>query len=244
MKDRKMDIVQVAILLVINLCCIIYLLNGYCSLRDDMDKQLTEKDIYISQLEQDVANRDAKILSLENRAYQYDLEIEELNNNIETLVDNRDILQEKCTKLEKKLHKAEIEISDVNDLYGDYLSEAEKFLIQYQQEGGEVEDIGQWKCTAYCCEKRAHICGTGTGITASGEPVQADVSVSINKGNLGKLPFGTKIYIEGVGVRTIQDTGGGVTINQFDCAVDTHSHALSWEGFGTHRAWILKEAEK
>ena len=31
-----------------------------------------------------------------------------------------------------------------------------------------VEDAGDFLCTAYCTEKREHICGTGTGITASG----------------------------------------------------------------------------
>lgn len=35
-----------------------------------------------------------------------------------------------------------------------------------------VEDAGDFLCTAYCTEKREHICGTGTGITASGAPVE------------------------------------------------------------------------
>lgn len=36
-------------------------------------------------------------------------------------------------------------------------------------------------CTVshYCCEKYEHICGGGDGITASGEPVQAEVSVAV-----------------------------------------------------------------
>ena len=29
------------------------------------------------------------------------------------------------------------------------------------------EYLGEYKCTAYCCEKYPHICGTGSGKTAS-----------------------------------------------------------------------------
>lgn len=45
-----------------------------------------------------------------------------------------------------------------------------------------VEDAGDFLCTAYCTEKREHICGTGTGITASGAPVEADVTVAADPG--------------------------------------------------------------
>lgn len=44
-----------------------------------------------------------------------------------------------------------------------------------------VEDAGDFLCTAYCTEKREHICGTGTGITASGAPVEADVTVAADR---------------------------------------------------------------
>ena len=179
-----------------------------------------------------------------NRASQYEIQIQSLEETIDTLTFSRDTLSEKCKKLELKMTDLELQLSDVDDLYGDYLSEAERFLITYQQNGGEVEDIGQWKCTAYCTEKRAHICGTGTGITASGERVQAGVSVAVNKHQLSWLPYGTHVYIEGVGERIVMDTGGAVATNQFDCAVDTHANALSWSGAGYHRVWILREAER
>lgn len=41
-----------------------------------------------------------------------------------------------------------------------------------------VEDAGDFLCTAYCTEKREHICGTGTGITASVKGKHLDVAVS------------------------------------------------------------------
>lgn len=230
---KKVDLTWVIIVFTINLCCIVYILSGYCDLRDTTDKTLKEKETYIAQLEQDVADRDAQILSMTNRAYQYELEIESLNDTIETITFNRDALFDKCAKLEST-------VVNLNKAYESHLSEADKFLIRYQEEGGTIEEIGEWKCTAYCTEKRAHICGTGNGITASGEPVQADVSVAINKNNLGSLPFGTRVYIEDVGERAVMDTGSAVGMKQFDCAVDTHNHAVNWERFGYHKVWILK----
>ena len=81
-----------------------------------------------------------------------------------------------------------------------------------------VEDAGDFLCTAYCTEKREHICGTGTGITV--------------------------LYIEDVGVRIVQDRGSGIQGKHLDVAVPgTHKDALNWEGCGKHRVWIIKEGE-
>ena len=55
--------------------------------------------------------------------------------------------------------------------------------------------------TAYCaCTK---CCGGmgGTGITASGKPARQGVTVAASR----KIPMGTRLRIEGVGVRVVQD---------------------------------------
>lgn len=103
-----------------------------------------------------------------------------------------------------------------------------------------VEYAGVFECTAYCTEKYQHICGTGTGITASGQPIQADVTVAADQ---TLLPYGTVVYIEGVGIRIVQDKGAGVQGNHIDVAVSgSHEDALKWTGYGEHRVWIIKEA--
>ena len=103
-----------------------------------------------------------------------------------------------------------------------------------------MQCLGVFHCTAYCTEKRAHICGNGTGITASGEPVKAGVSVAISSKMLPDLPYGSVIYIQDVGVRVVEDTGGGVSKNQIDVAVDTHDHAEHWELVGDHMVYLLE----
>ncbi len=50
-------------------------------------------------------------------------------------------------------------------------------------------------------------------------------------------PYGTVLYIEGVGIRIVQDKGAGVQGYHLDVAVDTHENALAWSGYGEHRVW-------
>lgn len=101
---------------------------------------------------------------------------------------------------------------------------------------------GEFTLTAYCTEKYAHICGTGTGITASGAPVTPGLTVAAD---LSVLPLGTVVYIEGVGVRVVQDTGGALQGQHLDIAVSgSHDDALCWP-FGGQLAgvWILSGKE-
>ena len=104
-------------------------------------------------------------------------------------------------------------------------------------DGLTKEYAGEFLCTAYCTEEYPHICGTGDGITASGQPIQADVTVAADQ---TLLPYGTVLYIEGVGIRVVQDKGAGVQGYHLDVAVDTHENALAWSGYGEHRVWIIK----
>lgn len=103
-----------------------------------------------------------------------------------------------------------------------------------------VEDAGEFLCTSYCTEQYEHICGTGTGITASGAPVEAGVTVAADP---DIFQFGTVLYIEDVGVRIVQDRGSDIQGKHLDVAVPgSHKDALNWEGYGKHRVWIIREA--
>lgn len=107
-------------------------------------------------------------------------------------------------------------------------------------DGLTKEYAGEFLCTAYCTEKYQHICGTGDGITASGAPVTAGLTVAADE----SLPFGTVLYIEGIGVRVVQDRGAAIQGNKLDVAVSgSHDDALNWDGYGERRVWIIREAE-
>lgn len=108
-------------------------------------------------------------------------------------------------------------------------------------DGLTKEYAGEFLCTAYCTEEYPHICGTGDGITASGAPVTAGLTVAADE----SLPFGTVLYIEDIGVRIVQDRGAAIQGNKLDVAVSgSHEDALCWEGYGEHRVWIIKEIDE
>ena len=83
------------------------------------------------------------------------------------------------------------------------------------------EYAGEFYVTANCCESGCAMCG-GTGITASGAPQVAGVTAGAN---FDTLPAGTVIYIDGVGIRVVQDTGPDCPADHIDVAVETHAEA-------------------
>ena len=94
--------------------------------------------------------------------------------------------------------------------------------------------------TFYCCEERPHICGTGTGITASGRRVTPYVSCAVDT---DIIPLGSTIMIEYNGEMVYlraDDTGPAVKGDHIDIAVPTHDFALSL-GVQTADIWWCEE---
>lgn len=101
----------------------------------------------------------------------------------------------------------------------------------------KLEDV---KITFYCCEERPHICGTGTGITASGRRVTPYVSCAVDP---DVIPLGSTIMIEYNGEMVYlraDDTGSAVKGNHIDIAVQGHQEALSM-GVKTADIWWCEE---
>ena len=101
----------------------------------------------------------------------------------------------------------------------------------------KLEDV---TITFYCCEERPHICGTGTGITASGRRVTPYVSCAVDP---DVIPLGSTIMIEYNGEMVYlraDDTGPAVNGNHIDIAVPTHDFALSL-GIQTADIWWCEE---
>ncbi len=93
--------------------------------------------------------------------------------------------------------------------------------------------VEEYIITAYChCAK---CCGKTDGITASGEKAIEGITVAMDK----SMPFGTKIYIDGVGERIAQDRGGAIKGNRIDLYFDSHQEALNF-GRQTKEVTIMK----
>ena len=115
------------------------------------------------------------------------------------------------------------------------LDEANATIEDLKSKEYELIYIGDYKLTHYCTEKRAHICGSGAGITATGTQVTAGRTIAVDP---TVIPYGTKVYIEGYGWRVAEDCGGAVNGKHIDIAVEAHSEALSM-GTTTGGVWIL-----
>lgn len=124
-------------------------------------------------------------------------------------------------------------------LTGEEMEAAENELIEAAllARSHRLEDV---TITFYCCEERPHICGTGTGITASGRRVTPYVSCAVDP---DIIPLGSTIMIEYNGEMVYlraDDTGPAVKGDHIDIAVKEHQEALSL-GVKTADIWWCEE---
>ena len=148
-------------------------------------------------------------------------------------------------------YKAEL-VRDDGSLPGDDTPATERcYLTEEEVEAAENEMIEQAllarshkledvTITFYCCEEYPHICGTGTGITASGRRVTPYVSCAVDT---SIIPLGSTVMIEYNGEMVYlraDDTGGSIKGNRLDIAVKGHSEALSL-GVKTADIWWCEE---
>lgn len=149
----------------------------------------------------------------------------------------QEALQEELALLEAQLAVVEQQLLASQQETESARQETENVLGErvMMNESVGFDYAGDYLLTAYCCETYPHICG-GNGVTASGtvptpgRTIAADWSLH---------PSGTWLYIEGVGLRRVEDTGSAIKGQKIDVAIDTHANALSWGGQGYHRVWVL-----
>lgn len=98
----------------------------------------------------------------------------------------------------------------------------------------EFKYLGTYKITYYCDERTDHICG-GTGVTASGVPTDVGTTIAVDP---KIIPYGTEVYIEGVGHRIAQDCGGAVKDKHIDVLVQTHAEAMRL-GTTYRDVWVI-----
>lgn len=90
--------------------------------------------------------------------------------------------------------------------------------------GTPIQYLGSYNITGYdpLC---VHCCGKSDGITASGAYAEYYKTVAMND-----VPFGTRVYIPGYGVFTVQDTGGGAVGVDIACPNHDACYAVTQSG--------------
>ena len=157
-------------------------------------------------------------------------ELHENKNLLEQVADELDVTREellyetnRANELNESLSEANIMLEEANATINDLKSDEYKLVY-----------MGDFKITYYCDERYSHICG-GNGVTASGKKTEVDVTAAAD---WSVLPKGSKVYIEGIGWREIQDVGGSVNGKHIDVLVKTHQEALNL-GTDHEGVWLL-----
>ena len=107
----------------------------------------------------------------------------------------------------------------------------------------EMEKIGGFNLTAYC---PCNICcgqwggGVEGKTTAIGVGAYDGITFAVDP---TVIPYGTKLYIEGVGVGIATDCGGGIKGNRIDVYCTDHTQALQYGRFGNyaHTVYIIHD---
>lgn len=94
--------------------------------------------------------------------------------------------------------------------------------------------IGEFKITYYnICE----VCtGKLDGITASGNIVKENCTIA---SDWDVLPPGTKVFIEGIGIRTVEDKGGAVKGNHIDVYLNKSDDEIKKLGVKTAKVYLI-----
>lgn len=79
-----------------------------------------------------------------------------------------------------------------------------------------------FKVTAYT--NSVADCGKTDGVTASGKTARAGITAACPP----FIPFGTKLYVKGVGTFTCQDRGSAIQGNHIDLYMSSEERAIRW----------------
>lgn len=131
------------------------------------------------------------------------------------------------------------------------ISELKTQLEETKAMSDVLTDLGEYTITCYCncvdcCGSWAYVNAQNTyTVGAANEPLIEGISCAAFVGSGATLELGSKIYIEGIGVRIVQDTGPDSIFARYDNKlIDVYcsSHERAAEiGKQSRKVWLINE---
>jgi 3D (Asp-Asp-Asp) domain-containing protein len=112
------------------------------------------------------------------------------------------------------------------------------------QPGLAVKNVLNADLTAYTAGFEStgkHPGDPGYGVTASGKVVQDHQTIAVDP---SVIPIGTKVYIEGIGVRVAEDTGGAIVGNRIDVYMSDLSAAIQFGYKKNIKVYVLDSSQQ
>ena len=194
----------------------------------------------------------------------YASEIDSYKTKISEIESQISVLEEekaKCIEMKEKAHNdAEIAREKGLSEDGEIITYAGSIWVSNNEREKEIDSelavlkkelsnyemyskmtyIGDFRLTGYCACRKC--CGKSPsnpnyGRTAMGTMATEGRTIAMDK----RFVFGTKVYIEGVGIRTVEDRGGSIKGNRIDVYSSTHSGCYAPEYNRTAKVYIINE---
>lgn len=147
------------------------------------------------------------------------VEVPDYSQSLETLEGQVDYLKEKMNELQTRLQ----ELQDGLDSLLETFDVAETYTL-----------------TAYAPLDPKAVYGLdyigNPAVTASGDKPIPGQTVAADK----SIPFGTRVWVEGIGIRTVNDRGGAIKRGRLDLCMSTRDEAIAF-GRQNRKVIILKE---
>lgn len=139
----------------------------------------------------------------------------------------------KVNYLIERIDYLETELQNTTIQDQELRNKLQEWLDEWEVETGEITGYAPLDTDA-----RAGMCYEGDpSVTASGAEVVPGVTVAAGP----PVPFGTRVFIGGLGWRVVQDRGGMISRGKWDVAMETRQEALR---FGRQKLKVIYEKGK
>lgn len=186
----------------------------------------------------------ANVTQLETSIDEVNASIDALNNSLVEWNDKKELAHNMASNARALGYEEDSVIiqeakkvweeADTNVAYNNVLLvEKQSLLKELEEKKAEEEStaeesvgkyIGDFKLTGYCS---CRSCSGGYGThTSTGAVATEGITIAVDP---KIIPYGTKVYIEGVGYRIAQDCGGAIRKNKIDVYVSSHSKCYAPE---------------